>query len=91
MTKRDREMKAILYERQGGRCAAPCEDYEAGQGIFLPEKLLECDHIDCNGPDGIENRQLLCSHCNRVKKDRPMGSLLDHHRAKYSQTELFGT
>ena len=27
MTKREREMKAILYKRQRGHCNAPCEDY----------------------------------------------------------------
>ena len=90
MTLRDKYMKEKLYEQQGGRCNAPCENYELRRGIRLPIRLFENDHIDPEGGDEIENRQLLCSHCNRVKKDRPMVSLLDHHRAKYSQCELPG-
>jgi 5-methylcytosine-specific restriction endonuclease McrA len=41
-------------------------------------KNFEIDHIiprDKNGPDCIENYQLLCGHCNRVKGNRPMAYL----------------
>ena len=75
----DQLMKAKLYKKQQGRCNAPCEDYIQRRGIFLPKRLLELDHIDSNGPDDISNRQLLCSHCNRVKREHPMEYLLVGH------------
>ena len=88
MTLRDRKMKEILYERQDGRCNAPCEDYGRRIGISLPIRLMHLDHIDHNGPDGIENRQDLCSHCNQVKGRRGMAFLLSYHRKKWEQLEL---
>lgn len=85
MNLHDQVMKEKLYRAQRGRCNAPCVDYAQRSGIFLPERLLECDHIDSNGPDGIENRQLLCSHCNRVKRDQPMEYLMNYHRKRWEQ------
>lgn len=79
----DQLMKAKLYKKQQGRCNAPCEDYIQRRGIFLPKRLLELDHIDSNGPDDISNRQLLCSHCNRVKREHPMEYLLDYWERKW--------
>ncbi len=84
----DQRMKQELYERQGGRCNAPCKDYGRGLGISLPIRLMHNDHIDSKGPDRIENRQLLCSHCNQVKGDRGMAFLLEYHRKKWAQMEL---
>ena len=87
MKLRDKYMREKLYRAQGGKCAAPCEDYGRGLGIALPIRLLECDHIDSNGPDGIENRQLLCSHCNRVKRDQSMAYLIDYHRMRWEMEQ----
>ena len=37
-------------------------------------RILEVDHVisrHVGGQENIENLQLLCAHCNRVKGDRP--------------------
>ena len=88
MTKREREMKAILYKRQGGRCAAPCKDYARGLGEKLPFKLMELDHIDAGGSDEICNRQGLCGDCNKVKGDRGMEFLLERLRMKWEREQF---
>ena len=91
MTLHDRKMKKILYERQGHRCNAPCEDYGRGLGILLPERLLELDHIVSGGSNGIENRQLLCSDCNRSKGKRGMTYLLNRLKMKKGPLPLFAS
>ena len=56
-----------LYGRQGGNCAGCAEHFQA--------RHLEVDHIIARakgGTDHIDNLQLLCGHCNRVKGDRGM-------------------
>ena len=56
-----------LYEVQGGHCAG-CSEH------FQP-RHLEVDHIisrSKGGTDHIENLQLLCGSCNRIKGDRGM-------------------
>ena len=88
MNRHDRKMREILYEEQGRRCNGSCEDYGRGIGISLPIRLMHCDHIDHNGPDGIENRQALCSHCNSVKGDRGMEYLLNYLRLKWERMQL---
>ena len=88
MTIRDRKMRKILYERQDGRCNAPCEDYVRGIGEKLPLKLMELDHIDPGGSDEICNRQGLCGHCNKVKWKRSMEHLLNHHRKEWERMQL---
>lgn len=88
MKSRDPLIVRKLYRKQRGRCNAPCEDYIQRRGIFLPERLLECDHIDSKGPDGIENRQLLCSHCNRVKREHSMEYLVDYHRTRWEMEQM---
>lgn len=86
MTVSDRYMKRKLYERQGGKCNAPCDpDF---QGVSLELRLLELDHIDSNGPDDIENRQLLCSHCNRVKREQSMEYLMNYHKKRWERMQL---
>ena len=65
------EMKHILFGKQEGRCG--------GCRMEFPYKLFEIDHIDPkskNGPDHIENRQLLCGHCNRVKATGTQSELI---------------
>ena len=64
------EIKAILYERQEGRCA--------GTGEKLPMRLLEIDRIRPGAQGGeytLENTQLLCGWCNRTKGPRDMAYL----------------
>ena len=61
------ENKARLYGEQGGDCP--------GCGEHFRLVNLEVDHIiarNKGGNDHIDNLQLLCGHCNRVKGDRGM-------------------
>ena len=63
--------KTALYGGQAGNCA--------GCGEHFRIQHLEVDHIIATavgGTDHIENLQLLCSHCNRVKGDRGQEYLL---------------
>ncbi len=68
-----RSHKATLYGLQSGNCA--------GCGHHFEARHFDVDHIvpqAKGGTDHIENLQLLCSACNRVKGDRGM----DYLRAK---------
>ena len=68
--------KLWLYELQDGKCVA-CK-------VSFPLRNLEKDHIlslDKGGTDDIENLQLLCSACNRVKGNRGM----EYLRAKLAE------
>ena len=59
------ENKTQLYGEQGGDCN--------GCGEHFQKQHLEIDHIiakSVGGTDHIENLQLLCGHCNRIKGDR---------------------
>ena len=72
------ELKAILYERQDGRCAVT--------GERLPMRLLELDRIIPGAHGGeytLENTQLLCGWCNRTKGPRDM----DYLRRRIAELE----
>ena len=63
----DPRNKRKLYGGQGGNCE--------GCGTHFEPRHLEIDHIiprAKGGTDHIENLQLLCGSCNRIKGDRGM-------------------
>ena len=66
-----RQNKHVLYGEQEGRCAGCAMDF--------PFKVFEVDHVipqSRGGSDHLDNLQLLCSHCNRIKGDRPQEYLV---------------
>ena len=66
-----RQNKHILFGQQEGRCNGCRSEF--------PFRILEVDHIipqSAGGADHIENLQLLCAHCNRVKGRRPQEYLI---------------
>ena len=70
------ENKTQLYGEQGGHCN--------GCGVHFEKQHLEIDHIiakSVGGTDHIENLQLLCGHCNRIKGDRGQEYLLSRLNA----------
>ncbi|MCY3831557.1 MAG: DNA methyltransferase [Chloroflexi bacterium] len=65
-----RSHRNALYGEQGGDCAGCGEHFRLAN--------LEVDHIvarAAGGTDHVENLQLLCGACNRVKGDRGMAYL----------------
>ena len=63
--------KKALYGEQAGNCN--------GCGTHFEQQHLEVDHIIARsqgGTDHIENLQLLCGNCNRIKGDRGMEYLM---------------
>ena len=63
--------KNVLFGQQEGRCNGCKSAFEF--------RHLEVDHIipqSGGGTDHIENLQLFCAHCNRVKGDRPQEYLI---------------
>ena len=69
------ENKQELFGKQEGKCNS-CDDY-------FKIQHLEVDHIIAKskgGTDHIDNLQLLCGHCNRVKGNRGMKYLRDRLR-----------
>ena len=63
--------RKLLYGEQGGHCR--------GCDAHFEMRHLEIDHIIARlkgGTDHIQNLQLLCGHCNRIKGDRGMEYLI---------------
>ena len=61
-----RQNKHVRFGQQEGRCNGCRSEF--------PFRFLEDDHVipqRAGSQDNIENLQLLCAHCNRVKGDRP--------------------
>ena len=66
-----RQNKHVPFGQQEGRCNDCRSEF--------PFRILEVDHViprGGGGQDNIENLQLLCVHCNRVKGDRPQEYLV---------------
>ena len=66
-----RKNKHVIFGQQEGRCA--------GCRMDFPFKIFEVDHVipqAKGGTDHLDNLQLLCPHCNRIKGDRPQEYLL---------------
>ena len=65
-----RSHKRTLYGKQEGNCEGCRQHFEA--------RHLEVDHIVSRhngGTDHLDNLQLLCASCNRIKGDRGMAYL----------------
>ena len=68
--------KTQLYGEQAGNCN--------GCGVHFQVPNLEIDHIiaeSVGGTDHIENLQLLCGHCNRIKGNRGQEYLISRLNA----------
>ena len=66
-----RQNKHILFGQQEGLCNGCKGDF--------PFRLFEVDHViprSRGGTDHLDNLQLLCSHCNRLKGDRDQAYLM---------------
>ena len=62
------------YRQSENNLSDEQEDRCNGCRSEFPFRVFEVDHIiprSGGGQDNIENLQLLCAHCNRVKGDRP--------------------
>ena len=66
-----RQNKHVLFGQQEGVCN--------GCRTEFPFRIFEVDHViprSRGGTDHLDNLQLLCSHCNRVKGGRPQEHLI---------------
>ena len=66
-----RKNKHVLFGRQEGRCG--------GCRMDFPFKVFEVDHVipqSRGGTDHLDNLQLLCSNCNRIKGNRDQAYLM---------------
>ncbi len=70
-----RKNKHVLFGQQESKCA--------GCRMDFPFKIFEVDHIipqSRGGTDHMDNLQLLCGHCDRIKGDRPQEYLMTQLR-----------
>ena len=70
-----RQNKHVLFGQQEGLCA--------GCKTAFPFRQFEVDHVvpqSRGGTDHLDNLQLLCAHCNRIKGDRPQEYLITRLR-----------
>ena len=66
-----RQNKHVLFGQQEGLCA--------GCKTAFPFRQFEVDHVvpqSRGGTGHLDNLQLLCAHCNRIKGDRPQEYLI---------------
>ena len=66
-----RQQKHVLFGQQEGKCN--------GCQTEFPFRAFDVDHVipqSRGGTDHADNLQLLCSHCNRVKGNRPQEYLI---------------
>ena len=66
-----RQNRHVLFGQQEGLCA--------GCKTAFPFRQFEVDHVvpqSRGGTDHLDNLQLLCAHCNRIKGDRPQEYLV---------------
>ena len=66
-----RQNKHVLFGQQEGLCNGCRGDF--------PFRIYEVDHVvpvSRGGTDHLDNLQLLCSSCNRIKGDRPQEYLM---------------
>ena len=66
-----RQNKHVLFGQQEGLCNGCKGDF--------PFKLYEVDHVvpkSKGGTDHLDNLQLLCGHCNKIKGDKPQEHLI---------------
>ncbi len=66
-----RQNKHVLYGQQEGRCGG-CRTHFEFRHFEVDHKLPRSKA----GGDHIENLQLLCASCNRIKGDRPQEYLV---------------
>ena len=74
-----RKNKHVLFGQQEGRCG--------GCKMDFPFKIFEVDHLipqSKGGTDHLENLQLLCPHCNKVKGDRSQEYLMAQLATSYA-------
>lgn len=74
---RSKNIKHLLFGKQEGKCN--------GCGHIFPFQNFTVDHIvptAKGGPDSDKNLQLLCGHCNSVKSDDDMPTLMARLKAK---------
>ncbi len=70
------KLKQVLSGQQEGVCA--------GCAMHFPFKVFEINHVvpqSRGGANHLDNLQLLCAHCNRVKGDRDQAYLRAHVEA----------
>ena len=74
-----RKNKHVLFGQQEGRCG--------GCKMDFPFKIFEVDHVipqSKGGTDHLDNLQMLCPHCNKVKGNRSQEYLVAELASAYA-------